>query len=260
MAKNFHLDNFKGDFLNICLFFLFLLHLQNSSRFSNILSQILSNSNKQYINRKSITLNFKKNDPYDWFYGPGSHINVCSVPWDQRREFVVFKTLFNKKELSLVNLYEKSVINRNLFLTFNQPSQITTGSYLSPHVRAQCCVCVCVFTGRRSCVTSDLCHQIQGFTVSLVNGCWSRVRSSGQFRALSVLLCRLKRARGAEAESRLGFYGDRPLVNSVFSSPCELKHIPRCANTRLYLSVRFTRQHTALLIWLILISGSWYLC
>lgn len=32
-------------------------------------------------------------------------------------------------------------------------------------------------------------------------------------------------ARTVEAEFWRGFYDDRPLVNSVFSSPCELKHI-----------------------------------
>ncbi len=71
---------------------------------------------------------------------------------------------------------------------------------------------------------------IQGFTVptltALVSWTAADLRSDrADSFALWVCCCADWSARGAEAECRLGFYGDRPLVNSVFSSPCELKHI-----------------------------------
>ncbi len=66
------MDNFKGDFLNILIF----LHPQIPD------FQILSYPNKPYINGKLIysafifctNLNLEKNDTYDWFCGPGSHL------------------------------------------------------------------------------------------------------------------------------------------------------------------------------------------
>ncbi len=72
--QELNLENFKGDFLNISIFFC----SPSDSRFSNscISAKYCPFHNKPYIHRKLIYLPFrsKKNDPDDWFYGTESHL------------------------------------------------------------------------------------------------------------------------------------------------------------------------------------------
>jgi len=68
------MDNFKGDILNVSIFFAL-----SDSRFSN-LNQILSYPNKPYINGNFIysalrwctKSQFRDFNPCGWFCGPGS--------------------------------------------------------------------------------------------------------------------------------------------------------------------------------------------
>ncbi len=80
IPKNLIWTTLKAIFsIFLTIFFFFLRHQIPDY------SQILSYPNKPYINGKLIysydvgykSQFFKKKDPYDWFYGPGSHVEKC---------------------------------------------------------------------------------------------------------------------------------------------------------------------------------------
>ncbi len=70
-----NLDNFKGNFLNILFFF-----APSDSRFSNrcISTKYCPILTKAYLFSFQMMYKsqFQEIDPYDWFCGPGSHIEL----------------------------------------------------------------------------------------------------------------------------------------------------------------------------------------
>ncbi len=73
-----HLDNFKGDFLNIWIFF-----APSDSRYSSCISAkycpIITNHTSMESSFIQYKSQFQKIDPYDWFCGPGSHMYLLLI-------------------------------------------------------------------------------------------------------------------------------------------------------------------------------------